>query len=92
MIPHRARTVTILLVDDDASDGAPTQAAFEEANQANDLRLSLNCAELLDYLYRRGKYAEPTASPGPVLLDLDVPCLDGRETPRQTENHDERGS
>lgn len=69
------------MADDDADDRKLTQEAFEEAKLANDLRFVEDGAELLDYLYRRGKYVDPAASPRPgiILLDLNMPKVDGRE-------------
>lgn len=75
------RPVTILMADDDPDDRALTQEAFVEARLANELRFVEDGEELLDYLYRRGKYADPETSPTPglILLDLNMPRKDGRE-------------
>jgi two-component system response regulator len=76
-----AKPVTILMADDDADDRQLTKEAFEEAKLANDLRFVEDGVELLDYLHRRGKYADPATSPRPglVLLDLNMPRKDGRQ-------------
>jgi CheY-like chemotaxis protein len=76
-----ASPVTILMADDDPDDRQLTREAFEEAKLANDLRFVEDGAELLDYLFRRGKYADPESSPRPslILLDLNMPKVDGRE-------------
>jgi two-component system response regulator len=62
-----------------------TKEAFEEARLANDLRFVEDGVELLDYLNRRGKYADPADSPRPslILLDLNMPRKDGREALRE---------
>lgn len=75
------KPVTILMADDDPDDRAMTKEAFEEARLANDLRFVEDGEELLDYLNRRGKYAEPAKAPLPglILLDLNMPRKDGRE-------------
>jgi two-component system, response regulator len=82
MIRDRGRPVTILMADDDADDRKLTKEAFEAAHLANDLRFVNDGVELLDYLYRRGKYSDPNESPRPglLLLDLNMPRKDGRET------------
>jgi two-component system response regulator len=75
------KPVTILMADDDPDDRAMTAEAFAEAKLANELRFVEDGAELLDYLFRRGKYVDPASSPRPgiILLDLNMPRVDGRE-------------
>ncbi len=77
----RKRPVTILMADDDADDRELTRDAFHESKIANDLRFVEDGVELLDYLYRRGKYTDPATAPTPslLLLDLNMPRKDGRE-------------
>ena len=76
-----ARPITILMADDDADDRHMTKEAFAESRLANDLRFVTDGEELLDYLKRRGRYADPDTSPRPglILLDLNMPKKDGRE-------------
>ena len=75
------KPITILMADDDADDRLMTKEAFEESKLVNDLRFVEDGVELLDYLQRRGKYADPASSPRPglILLDLNMPKKDGRE-------------
>ena len=75
------KPITILMADDAPDDRQLTREAFEEAKLANDLRFVEDGVELLDYLHRRGKYADPNNSPRPgiILLDLNMPRKDGRE-------------
>ncbi len=75
------KAVTILMADDDADDRKMTQEAFDASCLGNDLRFVEDGEELLDYLYRRGKYSDPATSPRPsiLLLDLNMPKKDGRE-------------
>jgi CheY-like chemotaxis protein len=69
------------MADDDADDRHLTQDAFVESRLANDLRFVEDGEELLAYLRREGKYADPTTSPRPglILLDLNMPKVDGRD-------------
>src|SRR5262245_22080100 len=55
--------------------------AFVESRLANELRFVEDGEQLMDYLYRRGRYTDPTSSPRPgvILLDLNMPRKDGRE-------------
>lgn len=77
----RVKPITILMADDDPDDRALTQKAFDESHLANDLRFVENGEELLDYLNRTGRFADPATSPRPglILLDLNMPRMDGRE-------------
>ena len=76
--------LTILMADDDDDDCLLTRAAFQRAQIANELRFVHNGEELLDYLHRRGAFADPQSSPRPalILLDLNMPRKDGREALR----------
>src|SRR6476646_3689349 len=76
-----SKPITILMADDDPDDRQLTREAFEESKLSNDLRFVEDGEELLDYLYRRGKYVDPATSPRPsiILLDLNMPRKDGRE-------------
>lgn len=80
-MPNPIRPITILMADDDPDDRQMTKDAFRDAHLANDLRFVEDGVELLDYLFRRGKYADPASSPRPgiILLDLNMPRKDGRE-------------
>ena len=75
------KPIVILMADDDADDRDMARDAFAESHLANDLRFVEDGVELMDYLKRRGKYADPASSPRPgvILLDLNMPRKDGRE-------------
>jgi CheY-like chemotaxis protein len=78
--PERQDAVTILMADDDADDRQLTQEALAEARLANPLRFVVDGEDLMDYLRRRGAYSEGDAPrPGVILLDLNMPKMDGRE-------------
>jgi len=80
-----ARPITILIADDDADDRMMASEALEESRLANDLRFVEDGEELLDYLYRRGRFADEGEAPRPglILLDLNMPRKDGREALRE---------
>ena len=75
------RPITILLADDDEDDRLLTEDALAESRLLNDFHAVADGEELMDYLKRRDKYADPEDSPRPglILLDLNMPKLDGRE-------------
>ncbi len=73
--------VTILMADDDDDDCLLAREALAESRLANELYFVKDGEELMDYLYRRGKYVLESDSPRPglILLDLNMPKKDGRE-------------
>src|SRR5213079_828650 len=80
--------VTLLLAEDDPDDRLLARQALEKSRLVNDLRCVEDGEELLDYLHRRGKYADPKESPRPglIVLDLNMPRKDGREALREIKN------
>jgi two-component system, response regulator len=76
--------VNILMADDDPDDRMLMKEALLENKLANNLRFVEDGAELLDYLYRKGKFSEEeTVRPELILLDLNMPKVDGREALKQ---------
>ena len=73
--------IIILLADDDEDDRMLAKEALAESRLANELHTVEDGVQLLDYLYRRGKYADLADCPRPglILLDLNMPKMDGRE-------------
>ena len=86
-MPDQGKTkpITILMAEDDPDDRQMTKEAFAESHLNNDLRFVEDGVELMDYLCRRGKYVDPASSPYPglLLLDLNMPRMDGREALRE---------
>lgn len=84
-MPDSTKPITILLADDDADDRELARDALAESRLANELRYVQDGEELLEYLQRRGRYADPAHSPRPglILLDLNMPRKDGREALRE---------
>ena len=76
-----SKSITILMADDDSDDCLLVSKAFEESRIHNNLVFVGDGEDLMDYLYRRGKYEEPDRAPRPglILLDLNMPKKDGRE-------------
>jgi CheY-like chemotaxis protein len=77
--------ITILICDDDEDDRMLTQQALEDAHISNALRFVEDGEQLLDYLYQRGAFGGETGAaprPGLILLDLNMPTMDGREALR----------
>jgi CheY-like chemotaxis protein len=79
------KTFVVLMAEDDEHDIIATRRAWKAGKMANPLYIVNNGEECLDYLERRGAYADPTMSPRPgiLLLDLNMPRMDGLETLQQ---------
>ncbi len=85
MLESRVNSITILIADDDADDRMMAREALEECRLANEVHFVEDGVELLAYLRRQGRYADPKSSPRPglILLDLNMPKMDGREALRE---------
>jgi CheY-like chemotaxis protein len=68
----------ILLVEDDPGDVLMTQEAFEHHKITNPLHIVTDGVAAMEFLRGRGKYAD-APRPGLILLDLNLPKMDGRE-------------
>jgi CheY-like chemotaxis protein len=80
-VASKGKLAVILLAEDDKGDQELTRRALEEGKIRNELRIVEDGEEALAYLFRRGKYEDPATSPRPdlLLLDLNLPRVDGRE-------------
>ena len=69
----------VLLAEDSEHDIIATRRAWKKHNIVNPLMVVRDGEECLDYLYRRGRHADPGAAPRPkvLLLDLKMPKMDG---------------
>jgi CheY-like chemotaxis protein len=87
---HEFEQIEILLAEDSEADAEMTMRALRRNNLANHLVWVKDGAEALDFIFRRGAYAQrPERAPKLVLLDLKMPKVDGIEVLRQIKSNEE---
>jgi two-component system response regulator len=80
---------TILLVEDNADDEALMLRALKKNNIANDIVVTRDGVEALDYLFSEGKFADHQVDQVQlILLDLKLPKLDGLEVLKRIRGDD----
>jgi CheY-like chemotaxis protein len=83
--------VFMMLVEDNLDHAELVIRTLEEHRIANRIRHFVDGQTALDYLQRRGEYADPLSSPRPhvILLDLRLPGIDGLEVLQVIKEDDE---
>ncbi len=72
------RQIEVLLVEDDPGDVMMTREAFQDYKLHNELHVVSDGAEAMAFLHQEGEYAG-RPRPDLVLLDLNLPRMDGRQ-------------
>jgi CheY-like chemotaxis protein len=82
--------VAILLVEDNPDHAELTLRALKNGHVLNEVFWVKDGAEALDFLEHRGPYADPDTAPRPglILLDLNLPKVDGHEGLRRIKTDD----
>ena len=85
------RPITILNADDNQDDRLFLKMALDRARFENDARFVCDGAELMDYLYRRDSFGDPSSSPRPdlIFLDLNMPGMSGHEALERIKQDDD---
>ena len=84
------KPIEILIAEDDYDDRLLTQKALRKSHLLNNLNFVEDGICLMDYLYRKGDYVDADRFPFPdiILLDLNMPRMDGREALKLIKNDD----
>jgi len=77
----KKNSITILVAEDDPDDRLLVREALEDIRLCNQLNFVADGRELIDFLRAKGDYADRAGQPLPsiLLLDLNMPRMDGRE-------------
>jgi len=75
---RRMRPAVLLLVEDSPGDVELTREALDEARVSNELHVVADGEQAMQYLKREGRFAD-AVRPDLVLLDLNLPRMDGRQ-------------
>ena len=78
LIGDEGAPIEVLLVEDSPGDVRLTREAFREANKAVRLHVASDGVEAMAFLKNEGKHAD-APRPDLILLDLNLPKMDGRE-------------
>jgi CheY-like chemotaxis protein len=78
MMMTAGRVLSVLLVDDDDGDLLMIQEALDSGTAAHEIHVAHDGQEALDFLRREGRFAD-APRPDLVLLDLNMPRMDGRQ-------------
>jgi CheY-like chemotaxis protein len=80
----KAEVKRILIVDDSPKDIELAISALAQKNLANEVDVAEDGEEALDYLYKRGRFANnDNGTPAVILLDIKMPKMDGIECLKQ---------
>jgi len=87
----KGEILNILLVEDNEDHAELVKRNFQHNCVANTIHHVKDGEEALNYLFRRGLYSDPSTSPKPhlVLLDLRLPKVDGIEVLKEIKNSEE---
>lgn len=77
-VTRTGKVIDVLLVEDDPGDVLMTREAFEDNKVANRLQVVADGVSALAFLRKEGEHAD-APTPDLVLLDLNLPRMDGRE-------------
>jgi CheY-like chemotaxis protein len=87
-VVESGKLIQVLLVEDSPSDARLTEEAFRDGKIANKLTVVTDGHDAIAYLKQKGRFAG-APRPDLILLDLNLPKMDGREVLRRIKTDDE---
>jgi CheY-like chemotaxis protein len=87
IIGATAASINVLLVEDSPGDVRLTQEAFREADDSIHLHVAIDGVDAMAFLRREGAHVD-APRPDMILLDLNLPKMDGREVLARIKNDD----
>ena len=87
VIGATAASINVLLVEDSPGDVRLTQEAFREADHSIHLHVAIDGVDAMAFLRREGAHVD-APRPDMILLDLNLPKMDGREVLARIKNDD----
>ena len=78
----------VLMADDDSDDRLLAADAVKESGTSMKMQFVVDGAQMMNYLRRKNEFINPSDSPRPdlIILDLNMPVMDGREALREIKN------
>jgi chemotaxis family two-component system response regulator Rcp1 len=86
-IDHGGRAIKVLLVEDSLGDVRLTRETFKDANDAIQLHVVSDGVEAMAFLRQEGAFVD-SPRPDLILLDLNLPRMDGRQVLMQVKDDD----
>lgn len=83
------KSFSIIIADDDKDDQYIIQQALKETKLSHDLIIVSNGLELIDYLFGKGTFDSQVKKPDLILMDLNMPLLDGYGVLEQVKSSDD---
>jgi len=86
----QGKPIAILMVEDDEGHAILVEEALKEGGVVNDIYHVWDGQEALDFLHRRGAYeGKDVPRPGLILLDIQLPKMDGYEVLRRIKSDEQ---
>lgn len=79
--------IQVLLVEDNPADADLTRESLAASSLAIELKVAVSGTDAVDYIHKRGRFAARAAPPDLILLDLNLPGIDGKAVLAEIKRH-----